>query len=308
VTDVHDTSQPQPAPGDETTDGVLDAVLTGYDAVYSALPAGDTFSRVWRSNAYRDEFPAEFEHIGFLTLGEAQRLLGLLAPGPGDVVVDVACGTGGPGLWIARQARARLIGVDPSPAGLAAARQCAARTGLDDRSHFEQGSFERTGLPDHSADVVMSIEAFQYAPDKRAALTELARILRPGGRLGLVCFEVDPARTKGIPVLGADPVADYRPLLKSAGFDVLAYEETPGWAERVEAAYTALVDAADLLTAEMGEQASASALAEAMITLDIQPYPRRILAVAHLPGQEQQTSNEARDKRKDHLSHLRRWS
>ena len=77
---------------------------------------------------------------------------------------------------------------------------------------------------------------------------------------------------------------DYRPLLKSAGFDVVAYEETPGWAERVEAAFSAIVSAADTLAAEMGEQASASAVAEAMITLEIQPYPRRILAVASRPS------------------------
>jgi hypothetical protein len=83
--------------------------------------------------------------------------------------------------------------------------------------------------------------------------------------------------------LGADPVNDYRPLLRSAGFDVVAYEETPGWAERVQAAFSAIVAAAATLAAEMGEQASASAVAEAMITLDVQPYPRRILTVASLP-------------------------
>jgi ubiquinone/menaquinone biosynthesis C-methylase UbiE len=113
------------------------------------------------------------------------------------VIVDVACGTSGPGLWTARQAGASLIGVDPSPAGLAAARQRAARTGLGARSRFEQGSFEHTHLPGSSADAVMSIEAFQYAPDKRAGLREFARILRPGGCLGLICFETDPAETPG---------------------------------------------------------------------------------------------------------------
>jgi SAM-dependent methyltransferase len=279
-----DDSQPLTAVGDEITGGVFDAVRAGYDAVYSALPRSETFNRLWRSNAYHEEFPAEFAHIGFLTLGEAQRLLALLAPGPGDVVVDVACGTGGPGLWTAQQTGASLIGVDPSPAGLAAARHRAARTGLDGRSRFEQGSFEHTQLPGSSADVVMSIEAFQYAPDKRAGLREFARILRPGGRLGLVCFEADPGKTAGFPILGVDPVGDYRPLLHAAGFDVVAYEETPGWAERVEAAFSAIAGAADVLAAEMGEQASASAVAEAMITLEIRPYPRRILAVASLPG------------------------
>jgi SAM-dependent methyltransferase len=279
-----DPSQPVTSVGDEVSDGVFDAVRTGYDAVYTALPRSDTFNRLWRSNAYREEFPAEFAHIGFLTLSEAQHLLALLAPAQAEVVVDAGCGTGGPGLWIARQSGASLIGVDPSPAGLAAARQRAARTGLEGRSRFEQGSFEHTRVPGRSADVVMSIEAFQYAPDKRAGLREFARILRPAGRLGLICFEADPAKTAGLPILGADPVNDYRPLLTSAGFDVLAYEETPGWAERVQAAFSAIVSAADTLAAEMGEHASASAVAEAMITLDVQPYPRRILAVASLPG------------------------
>ena len=46
---------------------------------------------------------------------------------------------------------------------------------------------------------------------------------------------------------------DYRPLLHAAGFDVVTYEETPGWAERVEAAYGAIVGAADMLAAEMGK-------------------------------------------------------
>jgi hypothetical protein len=63
----------------------------------------------------------------------------------------------------------------------------------------------------------------------------------------------------------------------------MAYEETRGWAGRVDAAFRAIVNAADILTAEMGEQASASAVAEAMITLEIQPYRRRVLTVAQLP-------------------------
>jgi len=110
-----DHSQPLASVGDEIGDGVFDAVRTGYDAVYTALPRSDTFNRLWRSNAYRDQFPAEFAHIGFLTLSEAQHLLELLAPASGEVVVDVACGTGGPGLWIAQQTGTSLIGVDPSP-------------------------------------------------------------------------------------------------------------------------------------------------------------------------------------------------
>ena len=260
-------------------DGVFEEVRDGYEAVYDALAQGATFNRVWRELAYGGEFPAEFAHIGFLTLAEAQRLLGLLAVPRGGVLVDVACGAGGPGLWAAQQAGASLIGVDPAAPGLEAARRRAEGVGLGGGAQFSLGTFERTGLGDGVADAVMTIEAFQYAPDKRAALAELHRILKPGGRLGIVCFEVDPARVEGLPVLGVDPVPDYAPLLRDAGFEIDAYEETPGWAERVYAVFQALIDDADALTAEMGERAAAGVLAEAMLTVATRPYPRRVLVV-----------------------------
>lgn len=130
----------------------------------------------------------------------------------------------------------------------------------------------------------MSVDAFQYAPDKRAALAEFFRILRPGGRVSMIAFEVDPAKVTGVPVIGVDPIPDYVPLFEAAGFDVEAYEETPGWRERVNAAFGAIVDASDTLTAEMGTRAASGAIAEAMLTVQLHPYPRRVLAVARRPG------------------------
>ena len=264
--------------------GVFDAVRDGYDAVYDVLPRSATFSRLWRTNAYREEFPIELAHIGFLNVTEGRRLLDLLRLEEGDVLVDVACGAGGPGLWAAGQTGASLIGVDASTAGVAAARERAALVGLERRARFELGTFSQTGLPSGSADAVMSIEALQYAPDKRAAMTELFRILRPGARLGFVCFEVEPAKVEGLPVFGVDPVPDYTALLEVAGFTVEAYEETAGWRERVDAAFGAVVDAAAELTAEMGEQAAAGLIAEAMLTVDVKPYRRRVLVGARRPA------------------------
>jgi SAM-dependent methyltransferase len=265
---------------DVTDSGLFQAVLDGYDAVFSAQATSTTFNRIWRANAYRGEFPEEFAHIGFLTLDEARRLVELLALAAGHVVVDVACGGGGPGLWVSQQTGATLIGVDPVGAGLAAARLRAASVGLDSRATFSLGTFEQTQLPDAVADAVMSIEAFQYAPSKEAALAEFHRIVRPGGRVGIVCFEVDPAKVAGLPVLGVDPVPDYRSLFDRSGFEVEAYEETPGWRERVDGTFRALLDASDELVTDMGERATAGVLAEAMLTVQAQPYPRRVLAVA----------------------------
>ena len=269
--------------GDITGTGVFQVVLDGYDAIYDALPRGETFNRLWRTNAYCGDFPGEFAHLGFLTVAEAHRMRELLQLGPGDVLADLACGAGGPGLWMAKQSGASLIGADPSAAGLSAARTRARAAGLADRSRFHQGTFEHTNLPDGAVDAAMSIDAFHYAPGKRAALAEFFRILRPGGRVSIIAFEVDPVKVTGVPVLGADPVPDYVPLFEAAGFDVEAYEETPGWRERVNAAFGAIADASDTLTAEMGDRAAAGAVAEAMLTVQIQPYPRRVLAVARRP-------------------------
>jgi SAM-dependent methyltransferase len=269
---------------DVTGTGVFQVVLDGYDSIYDALPRGEIFSRLWRTNAYGGEFPEEFAHIGFLKVAEAQRMRELLQLGTGDVFADLACGAGGPGLWMAKQSGAALIGADPPAAGLSAARARARAVGLADRSRFLQGSFEQTNLPDGAVDAAMSVDAFQYAPDKRAALAEFFRILRPGGRVAVIAFEVDPARVAGVPVIGVDPIPDYVPLIEAAGFYVEAYEETPRWRERVNAAFGAIVAASDTLTAEMGRRAASGAVAEAMLTVQLQPYPRRVLAVARRPG------------------------
>ena len=284
---MSDPATPQAAgalSGEVTDTGVFRAVLEGYEAMYDALPRSETFRRLWRMNAYDGDFPEEFAHIGFLTVREAQRLRELLQIGPGEALVDLACGAGGPGLWMTRESGASLIGIDPSAAGLATARERATDVGLAARARFHQGTFEQTNLADAAADALMSIEALQYTPDKSAALAELVRIMRPCARAGIVCFEVDPAKAEGLPVLGVDPISDYRPLLMAAGLIVEVYEETPGWQERVYAAFSAIVENNDTLIAEMGEQAAAAAVAEAMLTLQARPYTRRILAVASRPG------------------------
>jgi SAM-dependent methyltransferase len=281
--EASDADRPASLSDDVTDAGVFQAVLDGYDAVYDALPRSETFRRIWRASAYGGDFPAEFSHISFLTLGEGRRILQLLGIGEGDVLVDVACGAGGPGLWAAQQTGASLIGIDPSAAGLATARQRAGNVGLTQRARFAAGAFEHTGLSDSSADAVMSVDALQYAPDKRSALAEMIRVLRPGGRLAFIAFEVDPSKVTGLPVLGVDPVPDYVPLLQDAGFAVEICEETPGWQERVYGAFGAIIESGGIIEAEMGQRGAAGVVLEAMLTVQLRPYPRRILVLARRP-------------------------
>ncbi len=105
-----------------------------------------------------------------------------LALGDGTVLADLACGAGGPGLWIAAQCGASVIGVDPSSAGLAQARKRSQQVGLTDHSLYQQGTFASTGLGNGAVDGALSVDALQYAPDKTDVFREAYRILRPRGR------------------------------------------------------------------------------------------------------------------------------
>jgi ubiquinone/menaquinone biosynthesis C-methylase UbiE len=266
--------------GVSVTDSSHEIVASGYDAVYEAMPRSETLRRIWREHAIGPGYPEAFEHISFLTMTEMRRMADALRLAPGSHLVDLACGAGGPGLWLAREAGARLTGVDLSRVAVAKAAERAASVGMAESSRYVVGSFDAMTLPDATADGAMSVDALQYAPDKRAAFREFARIIRPGGRLVFVAFELDSEHAGALPVLGLDTVGDYRPLLADAGFEVEIYEQTERWHDRLTAAYGAVNAAREALVAEMGERAANSLLFETTITLEREPYCGRPFVAA----------------------------
>jgi ubiquinone/menaquinone biosynthesis C-methylase UbiE len=111
-----------------------------------------------------------------------------LAPGPGDDVLDVGCG---PGFYVADildvvGANGSVTGVDASAAMLA----IAARK-VGDRPNVRLLEGEATKLPvaDASVDRAISVQVFEYLSDVDAALAELMRVVRPGGRV--VIWDID---------------------------------------------------------------------------------------------------------------------
>lgn len=102
----------------------------------------------------------------------------------GEMVVDVGSGAGIDSLIAARMVApgGRVVGVDMTPAMLEKASR-AARESRIDNVEFRQGYAEALPLEDGWADVVISNGVLNLVPDKSAALGEMARALRPGGRL-----------------------------------------------------------------------------------------------------------------------------
>jgi arsenite methyltransferase len=103
---------------------------------------------------------------------------------PGDRIVDVGCGAGIDSLIAAGLVgpNGRVIGVDMTPSMLARAGKAAAEAGLDN-VEFRHGYGEELPVADGWADVVISNGVLNLMPDKAAGLQEMARVLRPDGRL-----------------------------------------------------------------------------------------------------------------------------
>lgn len=111
----------------------------------------------------------------------------------GETVLDVGCGTG----TLALEARervgitGRMYGIDPSRQMIAYARSLTAGRSLS--VDFQLGVVEHLAFPDRSFDVVLCTWMIHHLPtdDQRQGLTEMARVLKPGGRLLLVDSHLD---------------------------------------------------------------------------------------------------------------------
>jgi SAM-dependent methyltransferase len=123
---------------------------------------------------------------------------------PGERVVDVGCGGGIDSLVAAGMVgpQGEVIGVDMTPAMLAKARASAAASGTENVD-FRAGFAEALPVEEGWADVVISNGVLNLTPDKAAALREMARVLKPGGRLQIGDILVQ----KAVPQAGKDDIS-----------------------------------------------------------------------------------------------------
>ena len=122
-------------------------------------------------------------HPGGLALTE--RLGRLLNLDPSSTVLDIATGRGASAIHLARVFGCRVIGLDYGETNLEAAKQATRDAGLEHLVSFCRSDAERLPLADGTVDAAICECAFCTFPDKTAAARELARVIRPGGHLGL---------------------------------------------------------------------------------------------------------------------------
>jgi hypothetical protein len=190
------------------------------------------------------------------------RLVAALGVGAEDTVVDVASGPGTSALQLAQETGCEVVGVDLSPAAVAAATRAA--TGVA-RVRFVVGDAEVLPLADQSVDGALCECSLCLFPDKEAAAGELARVLRPGARLALSDVTAVsgrlPPELRGLAgwaacLADARPLAEIKALFEEAGFAVEQMEHhdeaLEALLERVEARLRAARALQDGLPVELG--------------------------------------------------------
>ena len=148
---------------------------------------------------------------------------------PGEVVVDLGSG-GGLDVFLAAKMvgpEGRAIGIDMTTAKIERARTNAQAGGYTD-VEFYQSTIDQIPLPDASVDCVISSCVLNLAPDKPAVFREIARVLKPGGRVAVsdiaLKHELPEAVAQSMAayvgcIAGAIKIGDYRDGLIAAGFE-----------------------------------------------------------------------------------------
>ena len=205
------------------------------------------------------------------------ELAGELRLRPGSTLLDLACGRGAYGLLIAQKAGTSLIGVDFSAQALTEAREQAARMGVSNAS-FRVGELTATGLPGDSVEAVLCTDAIQFPDEPAIAYGEIRRVLTPGGRVVLTCWEpLDRNDERLSPRVRR---ANLGGGLHQAGFTDVEVRDRPSWLAREHALWEQTV------TLDPGDDPALRSLhAEGVKSLEWTSAGllRRVLAVATNP-------------------------
>jgi len=182
---------------------------------------------------------------------EAESFVARMTLEPGARVLDIACGTGNVTIPLARRGVV-VTGLDMTPRLLEEARARATREGLHIR--FDEGFAETLPYPDASFDVVVSMFGIMFSPLPEVVASEMARVLRPGGRLALANWTQSSFAEKMRPVVGR-----YLPPPPQGTISPLLWGEEATVRERLKPGFDAIETRFVAITWELQRSAADSA-------------------------------------------------
>ena len=204
-----------------------DDIRTTYDEFTS------TYARIWDDNLHVGYWSdaAPDAPVPVATDRLNGELLTRLPTRPGDRVLDVGCGIGTPAVRLARERDVSVVGITISAYQVQRATDAAQAAGLANRVSFTEADVRSMPFADESFDAVWALESLHHVLDRRAALGEIHRVLRPGKHLAMGDFAlrhapdgtdaevIDRFREAG-GVATLTVIEDVLADLRSAGFEL----------------------------------------------------------------------------------------
>lgn len=199
-----------------------------YDSAYG------NFATAILEQVRREAFGKDIGQNNWLTADEYLRFFKWLELKSTSNVLEIACGSGGPALFMARTVGCRILGIDNNENGIATASQMAQEQSLDSRLRFQLADASQP-LPfeDELFDSIVCIDAINHLPNRSHVLAEWYRVLKPDGRIlftdpivvtGLLSNEEIAIRSSIGYFLFA-PVGEDERLLKEASFELIRCED-----------------------------------------------------------------------------------
>jgi SAM-dependent methyltransferase len=209
----------------------------------------------------------------------AADLLDVVAPQPGEQILDVACGTGILTRLVVERVgpRGRIVGLDVNPGMLAVARTVSQPAPIE----WQEASAVALPFEHGVFDVVVCQQGLQFFPDRPAAVREMHRVLTPGGRVGLATWR------------GIDHAPGFAALAAAVAHQVGVETAAP-----LRGPF-GLADEANLraLLTEAGFQAIRIRTASRTVAFpSVEEFARRYLSASPLAGVVRELSDDARNE------------
>ena len=167
------------------------------------LPAAQSTPAAVERNRFAQHLfaplPRRYDQLAeILSFGQNGRwrraMISRIAPAPGQAVLDVASGTAGVAIQITARTGASVVGVDLTEQMLRQGQRNVAGAGLSDRIRLTAGRAEQLPFADATFDALTFTYLLRYVLDPQATLSELARVVKPGGQVASLEFLVPPSR------------------------------------------------------------------------------------------------------------------